>query len=799
MTILLSYNRHVLRVLEFEPVREIVSTFADSEEGKSGLAALVPLKDTETARKLLAETGEIMTAVRFDDPVSAIAVRNIRGIFPRLKVPGSFLSIEEIAAVGDNLELADDISGYFGDKAEKYHIISSITSEIVCHPEIHKNIRKMITPDLEIDDNATPELRSIRRKLNSTRNALRKSIEKRLAGLSEDIISERIVTIRDGRHVIPVRDSMKKHVPGAVHDRSQSGKTLFIEPLDTIEANNQVRELELAEQAEIHRILIILSDSISEIVDDLEQNQDTLVRLDMISAKARFGVRVEGVIPKIADEPVVDISGGRHPLLDWKFRKEGNIKTVVPLNIKIGGQVRTMVITGPNAGGKTVALKTFGLILLMALSGIPVTAGPNTSVYAPPEFFADIGDEQSIEDDLSTFSSHIKQIVTILKSAGPNTLVLLDELGGGTNPSDGEAIALAVLKKLTGVGAVTIATSHHDSLKVFAHEAEGVKNASMEFDTKNHVPTFVLRTGVPGSSYAFEIAARMGMPADVLGEVESIGGSEKKSLEGLISEMEEHARQAEKDRKTAESERLKAETARKEYELKLEEIIAHKKEKMSEALTDAKKIIEDTNRQMELIIKSMRESKSSHDAIVEAKAIIGEARETLKKKSTVLNPKPKKKRKPLGTLEKGMTVWAESLGSNAVVEDILSGGSKARIRVGKSKAAVVVDAKNLSAADISQKEKPQSVVINVPARQISSMEINLLGMTFEEAKDMLDTFLADLNTSGLDTAHIIHGKGTGALRSKIGKYLDKHEHVESWRLGDWNEGSSGVTIAKLKE
>ncbi|MFC1489768.1 endonuclease MutS2 [Candidatus Latescibacterota bacterium] len=794
-----SYNPHTLQVLEFDPVREIVSTFAASEEGKNGLSVIVPLKDADTARALLSETGEIMNAVSFDDPVPRMAARNIRNLFPRLKVAGSFLGIDEIAAVCDNLELADDICDYFKEKAEKYPIISRITSKIVCYPEIHKSIRKVITSDLEIADDATPELRTIRRKLKRARGSLRKIVEKRLAELSDTVISERIVTIRDGRHVIPVRDSMKKSVPGAVHDRSQSGKTLFIEPLDTIEGNNQIRELELAERAEIHRILVALSESIAQIVNDLEYNQDIIVRLDMISAKARFGVRVEGVIPKITDDSIIEISGGRHPLLDWKFRKEGNEKTVVPLNMQIGGQDRTMVITGPNAGGKTVALKTFGLLVLMALSGIPVTAGPNTVVFAPPEFFADIGDEQSIEDDLSTYSSHIKQIVTILKNAGPRTLVLMDELGGGTNPSDGEAIALAVLKKLTSVGAVTIATSHHDGLKVFAHETEGVLNASMEFDIKNHLPSFSLRTGVPGSSYAIEIAERMGMPEDVLREVESIGGSDKKSLEGLISEMEDHARAAEKDRKKAEFERIKSEADRKEYEAKLEEITAHKNEKISEALAEAKKIVEETNRKMELIIKSMRETDASHDAIVDAKAVIGDARNELKKKSANAKPKKKTKRKSLGILKKGMSVWAESLGSHAVVEDILSGGAKARIRVGKSKATVVVDTKKLATADGAHKEKEQKVIIKVPARQITSMEINLRGMNFEEARDELDFFLADLNASGLETAHIIHGKGTGVLRSKIGKYLDQHEYVESWRLGDWNEGSSGVTVAKLKK
>ncbi len=795
----MSYNSHTLHVLEFGSVREIVASFADSEEGRSSLAEIVPLKNAEDARRLLAETGEIMTAIMFDDAMPGTNVRDIREIFPTLRVPGSMLDIEEIAAVGDNLELAESVSGYFAERAEKYPRVSDIAADIALHADILKRIRKTITPDLEIADNATPELQSIRRKLNKTRANLRKIVEKSLGDLSDDVVSERIVTIRDGRHVIPVRDSMKKQVPGAVHDRSQSGKTLFIEPLATIEGNNQVRELELAERAEIHRILAALSDVVAEIADDLERNQDTLVRLDMITAKARFGARAEAVIPDITNSPFIDIKNGRHPLLDWKFRRNGDGKTVVPLNLTIGGETKTMVITGPNAGGKTVALKTFGLLIMMALSGIPVTAGPGTSVYAPPEFFADIGDEQSIEDDLSTFSSHMKQIVQILKNAGPETIVLLDELGSGTNPSDGEAIALAVLKKLTCAGAVTIASSHHDGLKMFAHETDEVMNASMEFDTEHHMPSFVLRPGVPGSSYAIEIAERMGMPKDVLREVESIGGSEKKSLEGLILEMEEHARSAEQDRKAADNERRRSEKARKEYEKKLEEITAHKNEKMAAAIAEADKIVEDANRAMERVIKSLRETGASRDAIVEAKTAVADLRVSLKKKRTKSKPNKKTERKPVGGLEKGMTVWAENLGAHAVVEDVLSSGAKARIRVGKSKASVVVDTKNLSEADSAHREKAPNVVIKTPAREVMSMEIDLRGMTFEEASDTLEFFLADLNAAGLDTAHIIHGKGTGALRSKIGKYLDKHKLIESWRLGDWNEGSSGVTVAKLRK
>ena len=796
----ISYNLHALSVLEFEQVRKIVASHADSEEGRSGISGIIPCKDAETARALLAEVEEIMQALSFDDPLPGMSMQNIRDLFPRLNVKESNLEIEEISTIADILELGKDVRQYFERKSEKYPLASSITDEIEPHGEIVTQIRQAITPDLEIADDASPELRSIRRKLQRTRSALRKAVEKKLAELSDEVVSERIVTIRDGRYVLPVRDSMKKYVPGSVHDRSQTGKTFFIEPLDAIEGNNQVRELELAEHVEIMRILANLTQQIASVAGDIEHNQDVLVRMDMITAKARFGVKVEGVIPKIQDEPVISIVKGRHPLLDWKYREKGESTGVIPLNIEIGRGVRTMVITGPNAGGKTVALKTLGLITMMALSGMPVTAAAGTTVFAPPDFFADIGDEQSIENDLSTFSSHMKHIVTVLREAGPETLVLLDELGGGTNPSDGEAIALAVLRKLTGVGALTLATSHHDGLKVYAHETEGIVNASMEFDNENHRPAFILKTGVPGSSYAFEIAARMGMPGDVLAQAESLAGGEKKSLEGLILEMEELSRNAEHELKIAASERVEMEAARKKYEEKLEEITASKEDMLSEALAESQNIVEDTNRRIESTIKTLREKKATHDAIIEAKSYIEEMIPVLKEKAACISPKKKKgKKKPVSKLKKGMIVWVESLGNHAEVEEVMSGGTKARIRVGKSKATIIIDKKDLSACEVQQKKRRQTVVVNVPASKATSQEIKLRGMTFDEARDALDTFLDSFNTSGFETAHIIHGKGTGTLRRKIWRYLEKHNSVESWRLGNWNEGSFGVTVVTMKK
>ncbi len=628
------HSPHSFRVLDFDRVRGLLSSFADSAEGKAALAAMEPLADSEHITALLAETSELMDAVRFDDPLPGLTVHDIREVFPLLKVEGYRLEIEAIVAVAGNCAIARDVREWFDDRIAKYPLTGEIARRLVPHREIEDRVRKAIAPDMTVADDATPELRSIRRRLETARASLRSLVERTMDSLADDIVGERTVTIRNGRYVIPIRDSMKNKVPGAIHDRSQTGRTLFIEPLASIEGNNTIRELEIAEQEEIDRILRALSALIAEAAGDIRSNQAVLVRLDIILAKARYGARAEGSIPRILDTPGISIVGARHPLLDWKFRSRADGSRVVPMDIVVGGETKTIVLTGPNAGGKTVVLKTIGLIVLMALCGFPVPAGEGTAVCIPDGIFADIGDEQSIEDDLSTFSSHMKQIVAIIREAGPGSLVLLDELGGGTNPSDGEAIALAVLAKLTGMSALTVATTHHGGLKVFAHETPGVVNASMEFDNENLRPTFVLKTGVPGSSYAFEIASRMGMPADVLAHAEAAAGGERKSLESLIAEMEEQLRRADEERRSAEYARIKMEAEKRKYEEKLAEFAIKRKELMSAAVAESEHIMENANRSIETAVRLIKEGTASKESIREAKTLVTAAVGEIKRKRT---------------------------------------------------------------------------------------------------------------------------------------------------------------------
>jgi len=795
-----SYNLHAIRVLEFDSVREIVASFANSEEGHSHLISLIPYASAKDVKGLLAEVDEFMQAVRFDDLLPEMSMHPISALLPMLKIKGYNLGIEKIASMADNLEIARLTMNYFKNRPEKYPILWGIAGAINSHEEIEKLIRKVITPDLTIADDASPELRKIRRRLLRARSALRDIVEKTLSELPDEVVAERLVTIRNNRFVLPIHNSMKKRVQGAVHDRSQTGKTLFIEPLVSIDANNLVCELEMAEHAEIEKILVELTGSLASVSDDIEHNQELLVRMDVIKAKASFGVGLNGVIPVINDEPELSIKKGRHPLLEWKYRKQKDGLSVVPMNLDIGYSTITIVITGPNAGGKTVALKTAGLLTIMALSGLPVPAANGTAVYVPSGFFADIGDEQSIENDLSTFSSHMRQIVTIMRKAGPGALVLLDELGGGTNPADGEAIALAVLKKLTRSGAMTIATTHHNGLKVYAHETEKVTNASMEFDNTNLRPTYVLRTGIPGSSYAFEIAGRLGMPKNVLRDAESFAGGERKTLEGLIAEMEEHVLRADSERQAAKLEHSGLEKSRKKLEQQLEELTNKRQEILDNALAESQKIVQDVNQRIETAIKTIREKNASHEAILEAKSLVKKTTEDIKKAASRIPQKTRKKKgKPVKKLRENMPVWVNMLGMDAVVEKVLDNGGKARIRVGKSKAALVVNVSELSEGDALHSKDKQIVTINVSSEKVSSFEIDLRGMTFDEARYALDIFFDRLHVAGMEKAHIIHGKGTGALRTKIGKYLDKHSYVDSHRLGNWNEGSSGVTVVTLKK
>lgn len=791
-------NPHSFRVLEFDRVRGIVASFSDSAEGRAALAAVEPLADPEHITALLAETSELMNAVRFDDPLPGLTVHDIRDVFPLLKIEGYRLEIEAIAAVAGNCAIAREVREWFDDRIEKYPLTSGIGRTLVPHRVIEDRVRKAIAPDLTVADDATPELRSIRRRLESARASLRSLVEHTLDSLSDDIVGERTVTLRNGRYVIPVRDAMRNKVPGAIHDRSQTGRTLFIEPLASIEGNNTIRELEIAEQEEIDRILRALSALIAEAADDIRSNQAVLVRLDIILAKARYGARSDGTIPRILDTPEMSIVKARHPLLDWKFRVRADGSKVVPMDVAIGGETVTIVLTGPNAGGKTVVLKTIGLVVLMALSGFPVPAGEGTAVCVPDGIFADIGDEQSIEDDLSTFSSHMKQIVAIIRGAGRGSLVLLDELGGGTNPADGEAIALAVLAKLTGMSALTVATTHHGGLKVFAHETPGVINASMEFDNANLRPTFVLKTGVPGSSYAFEIASRMGMPPDVLAHAEAAAGGERKSLESLIAEMEEQLRLASEERRSAEYSRIRMETEKRKYEEKLADFAAKRNDLMSAAVADSERIMENANRSIENAVRLIKEGTASKESIREAKELVAAVAGEIKKKAEEYPSGKAPDRTPPGELSPGLRVRVPSMGADAVVEQVLDDGRKARILIGKSKASLVVGVMDLARAEPLAGPVSQVVRVNAPSGAAESNEIDVRGLTFDEAREEVELFLDRLRMTGMDTAHIIHGKGTGALRNKLGPWLDSHPYVESRRLGNWNEGSYGVTVVTLR-
>ncbi len=794
-----TYNAHTLRVLEFEAVREIVASFADSAEGRARIRELEPARDAVRARALLAEAGECLDAVRFDEPLPAIPAPDIRDLFPRLGIQGAVLEIEEITNVAASLEIVTNCAAYFKTRKEKYSRLASLAAELEPQDELVRVIRRAITPDGEISDEASPELRSIRRRLNRARSGLREMIEKKLNGLSDTIVSERTITIRDGRFVIPVRENMKRQVPGAVHDHSQTGRTLFIEPLEAIEGNNEIRELELAEREEIYRILADLSARIGAVAEMLEQNHEILIRLDTIFSRGRYGAAAQGSIPVLGDEPFMHILQGRHPRLDWKLRAKGSSDGVVPLDLKIGGETHTMIITGPNAGGKTVALKTVGTLVLMALAGIPIPAGPDTVLYAPPELFADIGDEQSVVDDLSTYSSHMTNIVSILRNAVPGSLVLLDELGGATNPADGEAIALAILRKLASLKAMTLATSHLDRLKLYAYETPGVMNASMEFDTSLHRPTFRLSTGVPGSSYAFEIAARLNMPPEVLEDAEALAGGERKSMAGLIAELEEHVLQARKEHEAALTEHREAASSREKYEQKLADFNVRKNDIIAGALDESKRIVSGTNKRIESAIRELREKGASREAILEAKTTVRETTADLEKQAVrVKTRKPESDREPIAVLHPGQAVWIPSMGAEGVVEEVLSDGTKARVRAGKGTAALIIDRRNLESSR-AVKQEEQTVIISTSTAPVDFLELDVRGKTFDEAQEEIETFLFQLRSSGEHTARIIHGKGTGALRKKISTYLNRHEAVAEYRLGNWNEGSFGVTVVTLKE
>lgn len=785
-------DAHTLRVLEYDKIKRLVGSYASSVLGEERIAATAPSSHAESLRWQLAHVAEFVDLVAFDDPVPMGGIRDVRVALKKAQVAGAALEPAALLDLLELLRISRMLRAYFEKRVDKAPQLGAWAEGLFLSPSLEALLDGALDPDGSVRDSASRELAQIRRQVDRSRSTLRRKLESIVSSLSSGVLQEDFVTIRDGRHVIPVRDTQRKQVAGVIHDRSASGATVFIEPLETLELGNAIRELELAEKREIERILRALTAAIGEVGAEIAGNVEILAKLDAAYAKALYARDYGACVPELAEDGRTSIRNGRHPLLLYHLRTD--MDRVVPLDLELGEAFNAMVITGPNAGGKTVALKTVGLLTLMVQSAFPVPVGKDSRFPVYEHVFADIGDDQSIEDELSTFSSHVKNLAAICRHSDHATLVLLDEIGGSTDPDQGSALAMSIIAELTRRGTRLIATTHHGALKAFAHELQGAENASMEFDLDSLEPTFKLRMGLPGSSYAFQIAARLGLDKEIIADAASRAGAQSRQLECLIDTLTSKVQAYERLSQEAQELHLDAERVLREYEDKLKHVKQEAHDLKADALEESGQIIGRANAVIEKAVADIKRSQAGRQAVQAARQAVREVAGAIERELASVKGPPRKRAAQVAV---GDRVWVESLAQAGRVCAAKDSGGRVEIQVGGVKVRV-------SAGELSKLEDPEAADGNiqryaarVPPLADVSTEIDLRGMTFDEAAPVVDKYLDDLYLARIEHATIIHGKGTGALRQKIGRFLQEHPRVKSQRLGDWNEGGLGVTIITL--
>ena len=785
-------DRHSLQVLEFDKIKKLVASYATSVLGEERIASATPSSDIDDLRGQLTLVAEFVDVVAFDDPVPMRGITDVRGALMKAKTAGSILEPEELVHLLELLQASRLLHAYFSKRKEKCPQLAGWASQIFFSPELEAELDRAIAPDGSVKDTASRRLAQIRRQIVRARSNLRGKLESIVTGLSPSVLQEDFVTIRDGRYVIPVREGQKNQVAGVIHDRSASGATVFIEPLATLELNNAIRELEIGEKREVERILRELTAGIGEVSREMGASVEVLGKLDATYAKALYARDYGACVPHLNEDGKTKIREGRHPILLQHYRAQPG--KVVPLDIELGDAFSTLIITGPNAGGKTVALKTTGLLTLMVQSGFPVPADRDSELTIYDQIFADIGDEQSIESELSTFSSHVTHLARICERADHRTLVLLDEIGGSTDPEEGSALAMSILENLTKRGTRVVATTHHGALKAFVEELDEAENASMEFDLSSLEPTFKLRLGVPGSSYAFQIAKRLGLNEEIVADAAARTGKQSRQLDRVIGRLALQVQAYEEKSRNAELLRQEAERVARQYEEKLKHVKQEAREVRTQALEESKQIIRRANAVVEKAVADIKRQHATPDAIRAARDAIKEAALGIEHETASAAAPRRVKSEDVAA---GDRVWVESLNQEGRVCGAKDSSGRVEVQVGSVKVRV-------SARELSRVEEPEPTVresagysAEVPSLGAVSPQIDLRGMTFDEAAPVVDKYLDDLYLGRMEQATIIHGKGTGALREKIGRFLKDHPRVRSQRLGDWNEGGTGATIITL--
>lgn len=793
-------NQKALETLEYKKIIAQLKREMGSAASAKLADELTPLTSEKIIKEELRSTTEAVDLIVRKGPLPTGGLYDIREALLLAKKGGS-LTMRQLLEVQNVLGISSEVVTFMHDDAlPELKYIGEMVDLIVEFTALEKEISRCILTEDEMADNASPKLKDIRRSIHQQNQAIKNKLSRIITSSSnKTYLQDAIVTMRDGRYVIPVKQEYRSFFPGMVHDQSKGGATLFIEPQGVVELNNKLRELEVEEQLEIARILAELSSRVAEHYREIRSNLELLTKLDFIMAKGKLSCKMHASEPKIDTNGELRLISARHPLIEYK--------KAVPVDIRIGGDYRTLIITGPNTGGKTVSLKTAGLLVMMAQSGLHIPASHASTLPIFGEVFADIGDEQSIEQSLSTFSSHMKNIVSIIDKASYDSLVLVDELGAGTDPTEGAALAIAILERFYDSGALTMATTHYNELKKYALATSGVENAAMEFDVETLTPTYRLLIGVPGKSNAFEISKKLGLSESVIERASEHIKHGDMEFENVISSIEDDKRKAAADRLDAESMRAEIEERLKKLEEKEKaisekraDIIAEAKREARELLRETKSAVKDVQKDLRRLQKSGAHTNLNTGALEKSRRKINEAEDLVSEKVVKqVNSEPVS----ADTLKIGDRVKLLTIGQNGTILSLPDEKGNLMINIGALK--VKARLQDLMLINEGKDRKPQAKssskygsLLRSKSSSVSA-SINVMGKNLEDALADVEKYLDDVYMAGLDMVSIIHGRGGGILKDGIRQMLKRKKYVDSYGAASYNDGGEGVTIVRMKK
>ena len=796
-------NEKTLYKLEFHKVKELVKAYATTEGGKVKIDQLMPETTLNAVTHLQKETADalLMSVKKGKLPLSNL--KPVAPILKRVEI-GAILSGGELIVVRDALRMTRKAKNYYQDaisNGEVYPVIGEYFEALSPQNHVEREIARCIVSAEEVADDATPELSRIRKQKLTLGNRIKESLQQIIhSSHYQDMIQDPVVTLRQDRYCIPVKVEYKSQFKGIVHDQSATGATVFIEPMAVVEIGNELKGLETKEQEEIEKILTELTNMVMPYTEEIAFSYNELILLDSIFARSEFSLKYDCREPKLNDKGYIELKRARHPLL----AKE----QVVPIDVRLGRDFTTLLITGPNTGGKTVTLKTLGLFSLMAAIGLQIPAAEGSEVAVFEGIYADLGDEQSIEQSLSTFSAHMTNIVSILNDMSLNSLILLDELGSGTDPVEGAALAMSILEHLRKQQIRTVATTHYSELKLYALSTEGVENASCEFDVKSLRPTYRLLIGVPGKSNAFAISMKLGLPEYLIEEAKVYLEKENVKMEDILVDLEQSKRMAEIESERAQTYRQEAERLKEEIQKERSKLDKAKKKIMERAEIKAKELLKEAEEEADRALKEVRAAARKAQVIIDERSL-QEAKQNM---SDTLKKQHKRASKVTGkVLAKALTsvvvgeeVMVTSLMQKGVVTKEADKNGMVEVRMGimpmKVKLSDLqrVQEEKVEPVKTNKTKQKGQISYNVRKTQTISTEIDVRGLMVDEAWPVVDKYLDDAYLSGLKQVTVIHGKGTGALRAGIMQRLKKHPHVEAQRPGTFGEGDMGVTVVTIK-